>query len=164
MKRLLMGVAAVAAAVALAAPAALAAQTVGLAACLYTSGHRTVAAGEPVQLRIGWLDRSPGFVRQFVDAVDVTFSLDGVDVANPESRFGPIEQAETFTPWGNIRNAWLAWWRYELPPLSAGQTVVVGYGWWLTRPVPATTEDGRIVRIEGDVIAAPHSTCAITAA
>lgn len=119
------------------APAASSA-VVRLPACVFGSGERTVPAGSDVTVAAAWLSMARAGVTQFVDAVEVTATVDGTAVPDANSYFGPI--THNLVPSGTSGPALPSWWgtewAYGVGTLeNPGDQVVVSTSWNLTRPV-----------------------------
>lgn len=125
------------AALAMIVPAASAASSVvvRLPACVAGSGERTVPAGSDVTVAAAWLSMARAGVMQFLDAVEVTATVDGTAVTDANSYFGPI--THKLVPSGASAPALPSWWgtewAYGIGTLeSAGDQFVVSTDWSLT--------------------------------
>jgi hypothetical protein len=120
-----------------AATASAATTVVPLAPCVFTAGgHWSVPAGSDVVVRVGWAERR-GLVEQFLDAVTVGASVDGVPVADTAQYWGPID------PSAGTPGFFVSQWRYDVGTLAnAGDHVTVGITWTLANAVRTTVPVG----------------------
>jgi hypothetical protein len=96
---LLLTAAAVAAAATLGLTAARAATVeVSVVNCYFNQGgNATVPAGSTVVFRVGWLDKTSGYVKRFLRSQTTTATLDSAAVADANSLWGPIQKFDNHT-------------------------------------------------------------------
>jgi hypothetical protein len=135
-KFLLLIAASVAVAATLGLTAARAATVeVSVVGCYFNQGgNTTVPAGSTVVFRVGWLDRTSGYVKRFLRSQTTTATLDGTPVADANSLWGPIEKVDHQT--------YITFWR-----LSAGTLANPGDSTTLEMQV---TLDRQITGIDPD--------------
>jgi hypothetical protein len=128
--RLLLVLAATAAVAILATSSAHAAtQEISVVGCYFNhGGTMTVPAGTDVVFRVGWADKTSGYVRQFLRSQRTTATLNGSPVGNASGRWGPIEKMD--------RHSYLTFWRLDGGTLAnPGDSTKVQMQVTLSRPV-----------------------------
>lgn len=167
MKRLLFVLATIGAAVAAMTTSAAASTSTGAAApvsetvsifgCLGNGGQATVAAGSTVTFRGGWEDNQLGFIKNFLNDVTVTASVNGTQIANANSYWST---PEVFTPEPGV-TGWITWWTYPTGiTLGAGQSLTFATDWVLSHPLASGFPQGQVIPA-GSVFGGPIS-CTVT--
>lgn len=128
------------AALAMLVPLASAASSVvvRLPACVAGSGEMTVPAGSDITVAAAWISMARAGVAQFVDAVEITATVDGAALPDANSYFGPI--THKLVPSGTSGAALPSWWgtewAYGVGTLeSPGDQLVVSTNWNLTSSI-----------------------------
>jgi hypothetical protein len=163
-KRLFFLTAAIVAAVATVSNGAAASTSVtvvALACAVDDNGQATVPAGSTITVRTaGWGVPNYGQIKDFLNAVTVTATVDGTPIANANSYWTPPERFISNPP--EIR--WVTDWIYPTGiTLGAGQSLTFTTDWSVSHPLAtAAHPPGRPIPA-GSVIGGPIS-CTITAA
>ncbi len=112
---------------------------------LRRDAQERLPAGTPIQLTIGWLTDTQAQVADYLDAINVTGTLDGQPLPDLNGYWGRIEP---YTSGGYVSQ-----WLYPLGVLSPGTHTVEIRG-TLSRPVTDgydTNKDGQLDQYSGEV-------------
>lgn len=105
--------------------------------CAFTGarGHATIPAGTSVVLGLDWFEAKERYVRAFVKAQTTTVSVDGEAAVDASAGWGSVAA----TGDGGFVSHWL----YDTGiVLAKNQSITVAMEVVMSRPVPATNEDG----------------------
>ncbi|MGE5287482.1 MAG: hypothetical protein ACM3ML_09820 [Micromonosporaceae bacterium] len=126
-------------------------------ACWENGGQATVPAGSTVTFQGGWADSNLGLIKNFLNDVTVTASVNGTQIANANSYWSA---PEVFTPEPGV-TAWATFWTYPTGiTLSTGQSLTFTTDWVLSHPV-VTLLGGRAMIPAGSLFGGPIS-CTVT--
>lgn len=129
MRLLVIVAAALAVAVLGVSSARAATQEISIVGCYYNHGGSvTVPAGTEVVFRVGWADKTAGYVRQFLNSQTTTAKIDGNPVANASGLWGAIQKVD--------KKTYITFWRKSAGTLAApGDSTHIDYQTTLTKSI-----------------------------
>jgi len=84
-----------------------------------------VSSGSPIYLTTQWYADTAGYVEDYIDALELTVTLEGGDLPDVSDYWGGITQCGDFDHDGDVD--YVARWRYPVGLLSTGDHSVESY-------------------------------------